>query len=193
MTTSVSESLEDRRALVTGGTKGTGAVIARRLAHAGATVLVTARSRPHDVEEKTFIAADLSSAEGADHVVAEVGARMGGVDILVNNLGGSEAPAGGFAALSEDDWARELNTNLLAAVRLDRALLPHMIALGKGAIVHVTSIQRRMPLWNGTLAYAAAPGPTGQSPTPWTPRRPTRRLRPRPPRRPSPVQAPSPR
>ncbi|MCX5315610.1 SDR family oxidoreductase [Streptomyces sp. NBC_00154] len=156
MTTSISDSLEDRRALVTGGTKGTGAAIARRLTQAGATVIVTARSRPHDVEEKTFIAADLSTAEGAAHVAAEVDARVGGVDILVNALGGSEAPAGGFAALGEDDWARELNTNLLAAVRLDRALLPHMITKGKGAIVHVTSIQRRMPLWNGTLAYAAA-------------------------------------
>ncbi|WP_328629488.1 SDR family oxidoreductase [Streptomyces sp. NBC_00353] len=156
MTTSISDSLEGRRALVTGGTKGTGAAIARRLTQAGATVIVTARSRPHDVEEKTFIAADLSTAEGAAHVAAEVDARVGGVDILVNTLGGSEAPAGGFAALGEDDWAKELNTNLLAAVRLDRALLPHMITKGKGAIVHVTSIQRRMPLWNGTLAYAAA-------------------------------------
>ncbi|MFF1353437.1 SDR family oxidoreductase [Streptomyces sp. NPDC058297] len=156
MTASISESLEGRRALVTGGTKGTGAAIARRLAQAGATVLVTARSRPEDVEEKAFIAADLSTAQGAAHVAAEVEARVGGVDILVNNLGGSEAPAGGFEALDEDDWARELNTNLLAAVRLDRALLPHMITVGKGALVHVTSIQRRMPLWNGTLAYAAA-------------------------------------
>ncbi|WP_330302153.1 MULTISPECIES: SDR family oxidoreductase [unclassified Streptomyces] len=156
MTTPISESLEGRRALVTGGTKGTGAAIARRLAQAGATVLVTARSRPDDVEEKAFITADLSTTQGAAHVAAEVDARAGGVDILVNTLGGSEAPAGGFRALGEDDWARELNTNLLAAVRLDRALLPHMIATGKGAVVHVTSIQRRMPLWNGTLAYAAA-------------------------------------
>ncbi|MFH8635417.1 SDR family oxidoreductase [Streptomyces lydicus] len=156
VTTPLSESLEGRRALVTGGTKGTGAAIARRLAQAGATVLVTARSRPDTVEEKAFITADLSTAQGAAHVAAEVDARVGGVDILVNTLGGSESPAGGFAALGEDDWARELNTNLLAAVRLDRALLPHMIATGKGVIVHVTSIQRRMPLWNGTLAYAAA-------------------------------------
>ncbi|MFF7191893.1 SDR family oxidoreductase [Streptomyces sp. NPDC008222] len=156
MPTSISESLEGRRALVTGGTKGTGAAIARRLTEAGATALVTARSRPDDVEEETFITADLSTAQGAAHVASEVDTRVGGVDILVNTLGGSEAPAGGFAALGDDDWARELNTNLLAAVRLDRALLPHMIAKGKGAVVHVTSIQRRMPLWNGTLAYAAA-------------------------------------
>ncbi|PBD00943.1 NAD(P)-dependent dehydrogenase (short-subunit alcohol dehydrogenase family) [Streptomyces sp. Ag82_O1-15] len=156
MATHPGESLEGRRALVTGGTKGSGAAIARRLVQAGATVLVTARSRPDEVEEETFIAADLSTADGAALVVGEVEARLGGVDILIHTLGGSEAPAGGFAALGEDDWARELNVNLLAAVRLDRGLLPGMIAAGKGAIVHVTSIQRRMPLWNGTLAYAAA-------------------------------------
>ncbi|MFG2480650.1 SDR family oxidoreductase [Streptomyces fagopyri] len=156
MTTPLNESLAGRRALVTGGTKGTGAAIARRLTEAGATVLVTARSRPDDVEEKAFIAADLSTADGAAEVVTAVEARLGGVDILVHTLGGSEAPAGGFAALAEDDWATELNTNLMAAVRLDRGLLPGMTEAGSGAIVHVTSIQRRMPLWNGTLAYAAA-------------------------------------
>ncbi|WP_405996034.1 SDR family oxidoreductase [Streptomyces sp. NBC_00986] len=155
-TLSISESLEGRRALVTGGTKGTGAAIAGRLSEAGATVLVTARSRPDGIDAKTFIAADLSTAQGAADVASEVDARAGGVDILVHTLGGSEAPAGGFASLGEDEWATELNTNLLAAVRLDRALVPHMIATGKGAIVHVTSIQRRLPLWNGTLAYAAA-------------------------------------
>ncbi|MFE2267694.1 SDR family oxidoreductase [Streptomyces lavendulae] len=156
MTSPVSESLEGRRALVTGGTKGTGAAIARRLAEAGAAVLVTGRSRPEEVEEETFIAADLSNADGTDRVIAEVQARLGGVDVMVHTLGGSEAPAGGFAALGEEDWAKELNVNLLAAVRLDRGLLPGMITSGRGVILHVTSIQRRMPLWNGTLAYAAA-------------------------------------
>ncbi|MFD4865456.1 SDR family oxidoreductase [Streptomyces sp. NPDC058412] len=156
MTSPVNESLEGRRALVTGGTKGTGAAIARRLAEAGADVLVTGRSRPAEVEGKTFIAADLSTADGTDRAIAEVEARLGGVDVMVHTLGGSEAPAGGFAALGEEVWAKELNVNLLAAVRLDRGLLPGMITSGRGVIVHVTSIQRRMPLWNGTLAYAAA-------------------------------------
>ncbi|MEU0182013.1 SDR family oxidoreductase [Streptomyces sp. NPDC006207] len=156
MSVAQNESLAGRRALVTGGTKGVGAAVARRLAQAGATVLVTARHEPADADPKTFIAADLTTPEGAAAVVREVIDRVGGVDVLVNNLGHSEAPAGGFAALDEDDWAKELNTNLLAAVRLDRGLLPGMIESGGGAVVHVTSIQRRMPLWNGTLAYAAA-------------------------------------
>ncbi|MFG1807878.1 SDR family oxidoreductase [Streptomyces sp. NPDC049040] len=152
----VSDSLEGRRALVTGGTKGAGAAIARRLTEAGASVLVTARRCPETPGPEDYVTADLSTAEGTSTVVSEARSRMGGVDILVNVLGGSEAPSGGFAALGEEDWARELNTNLLAAVRLDRGLLPGMIEAGKGVIVHVSSIQRRMPLWNGTLAYAAA-------------------------------------
>ncbi|MFH9960009.1 hypothetical protein [Streptomyces mirabilis] len=62
-------------------------------------------------------------------------ARLGGVDILVNTLGGSQAPAGGFAALGEDDWARELNVNLLAAVRLDRPRPPRPLTASASAIV----------------------------------------------------------
>jgi NAD(P)-dependent dehydrogenase (short-subunit alcohol dehydrogenase family) len=150
------DSLKGRRALVTGGTKGVGAAVARRLSQAGATVLVTARSRPDGIAASDIITADLAAPEGAATVVDEALRRLGGVDILVNNVGGSNAPSGGYAALTEDDWANELNVNLLAAVRLDRGLLPAMTEAGRGAIVHVSSIQRRMPLWDGTLAYAAA-------------------------------------
>jgi NAD(P)-dependent dehydrogenase (short-subunit alcohol dehydrogenase family) len=156
MQTPLPEELAGKRALVTGGTKGSGAAIARRLAQAGASVLVTGRTKPDDVDAKFFIAADSSAPEGGATIVDETIKRLGGVDILVNNVGGSDAPAGGFAALSEEVWLREINLNLLAAVRVDRGLLPGMIHNNAGAIVHVSSIQRRMPLYNGTLAYAAA-------------------------------------
>ena len=82
--------------------------------------------------------------------------RLGGVDIIVHVVGGSSAPAGGFAVLDDEEWRKELNLNLLPAVRLDRALLPGMIEQGSGVIVHVTSIQREMPLPKSTIAYAAA-------------------------------------
>ncbi len=82
--------------------------------------------------------------------------RMGGVDIIVHMLGGSSAPAGGFAALGEEDWARELSLNLMPAIRLDRELVPEMVSLGAGVVVHVTSIQHVMPLPEATTAYAAA-------------------------------------
>ncbi|MFD8338965.1 SDR family oxidoreductase [Streptomyces solisilvae] len=150
------KELVGRRALVTGGTKGTGAAVAQRLRAVGAEVTVTARSMPENHPDPgPFIAADATTPEGVAAVVEEV-AQDGGVDILVHVVGGSHAPSGGFAALTDTDWLDELNLNLLSAVRLDRGLLPGMIERGKGAIVHVTSIQRTMPLFDATLGYAAA-------------------------------------
>src|SRR5690606_26518115 len=70
--------------------------------------------------------------------------------------GGSSAPGGGFAALTDDDWHAALNGNLLCAVRLDRGLLPGMLERGSGVIIHISSIQRSLPLYESTLAYAAA-------------------------------------
>lgn len=148
--------LAGRRALVTASTQGAGAAIARRLRDHGAEVWTCARTAPAaPVDGVHFVAADLTTREGTALVVGEVEGG-GGVEILVHVLGGSRSPAGGFAALGDDDWDGELQRNLLAAVRLDRALLPRMIAAGRGAVVHISSIQRKMPLSNGTLGYAAA-------------------------------------
>lgn len=149
--------LEGRRALVTGGTRGVGAAVVEALLAAGASVTGTGRTVPErSPEQLHYIAADLTTAEGCARVVAEVLDRIGGVDILVNVLGGSSAPAGGFAALSDEQWQKELNHNLMPAVRLDRALLPSMIAQRAGVIIHVTSIQHELPLPESTTAYAAA-------------------------------------
>ena len=149
--------LADRRALVTGGTRGVGAAVVDALRGAGAQVVATARSAPaRRVEGVRFLAADLSTAEGASAVADSVLKELGGVDILVNVLGGSSAPGGGFAALDDTQWSKELDQNLMPAVRLDRALLPSMIAQRSGVIIHVTSIQRVLPLPESTIAYAAA-------------------------------------
>jgi NAD(P)-dependent dehydrogenase (short-subunit alcohol dehydrogenase family) len=147
--------LRGRRALVTGGTKGVGRAVAARLRELGAKVLTTARSSPQAGNDM-FVAADAATPEGCAEIVDAVRSRLGGVDILVHVVGGSSAPAGGFAVLDDEEWQKELNLNLLPAVRLDRALLPAMIAQGSGVIVHVTSIQRQMPLPKSTIAYAAA-------------------------------------
>jgi NAD(P)-dependent dehydrogenase (short-subunit alcohol dehydrogenase family) len=149
--------LEGKRALVTGGTRGgTGAAVVERLREDGARVLTTARSRPDDVAEDLFVAAEMTTEEGCADVAQAVRERLGGIDILVHVVGGSSAPAGGFAALDDAEWRKALDFNLFPAVRLDRALLPLMIAQGSGVIVHVTSIQDRLPLCKATLAYAAA-------------------------------------
>lgn len=146
-----------KRALVTGGTKGMGEAIAQRLALGGATVITTARSAPPELQNsELFIQADIGTAAGTEKVTREVMSRFGGVDILVNNVGGSTAPAGGFAALTDAHWEQTLNVNLLSAVRLDRGLLPGMLERSSGVIIHISSIQRRLPLYDATLAYAAA-------------------------------------
>src|SRR5437879_13894784 len=94
-----------KRVLVTGGTKGMGEAIVRRLAAGGATVATTARSPlPEGQAVSLFVQADISTRDGVDKVVREVLARLGGVDILVNNVGGSSAPSGGLLALSDADW-----------------------------------------------------------------------------------------
>lgn len=149
--------LSGKTALITGGTKGTGAAIAKRLINDGAKVIVTARTIPEATDPLIhFIQADLKNPNGAYHVIEKVLLNFGGVDILVNNVGGSESPAGGFAALTDEMWLGELNMNLLTAVRLDRGLLPAMLEKGNGIIVHISSIQRSMPLFDSTLAYAAS-------------------------------------
>ncbi len=148
--------LNGRRALVTGGTKGIGEAVAARLREEGVAVLTTARRRPNGLSDDLFVAADITTAEGCATVTNAVNARLGGIDIIAHVVGGSSAPAGGFAVLDDGEWQRALDLNLFPAVRLDRALLPMMLEQGSGVIIHVTSIQRQLPLPDATIAYAAA-------------------------------------
>lgn len=149
-------TLQGRRALITGGTMGAGAAIVALFKELGARVLTTARTRPLDFAGAAFVAADLTTRNGVQSVVDAVERELGGLDILVNVLGGSSAPSGGFAALTDAEWDKEFDLNFFPAVRLDRALIPGMLAQGSGVVIHVTSIQNRLPLARATTAYAAA-------------------------------------
>ena len=153
----VSETSEfkGKRILVTGGTRGIGKAIVGRLNRGGGRVITTGRKQASN-ESDGFIQADVSTRAGVDELVAAIVNRFGGLDILVHNVGGSAARGGGAMALSDDDWQQALDLNLLAAVRLDRAFLPSMIEQGSGVIIHISSIQRTLPLHDATLAYAAA-------------------------------------
>src|SRR6185295_9420608 len=86
--------LSGKRVLVTGGTQGIGEAIVQRLRQAGAKVITTARSIANNLESQDlFIPADLTTKDGIQTVVKGVLARIGGLDILINNVGGSSAPS----------------------------------------------------------------------------------------------------
>lgn len=149
--------LSGMRALVTGGARGVGAAVVQSLAEANAHVVAVARSLPQQPADNVrYIAADLTTAEGVRRASESALQHLGGIDILVNVVGGSSAPSGGFAVLDDAEWTKELDLNLMSAVRLDRALLPLMIEQRAGVVIHVTSIQNVLPLPDATIAYAAA-------------------------------------
>lgn len=145
-----------KRVLITGGTKGLGRAAVERFLAGGARVITSARSNPDPLDGVEFVEGDLTTAKGGEAFAQAALERLGGIDIVAHVLGGSAAPGGGFVALTEEHWLSELNLNLLAAVRLDRLLIPQMIERGAGAVVHVTSIQSVLPLPDATTAYAAA-------------------------------------
>lgn len=148
---------EGQKILVTGGTKGIGAAIVTRLIEGGAQVITTARGVPvKKLDKVIYIQADVSTPEGCAAVASQVSQRWKHADGIVHVVGGSVAPAGGFAVLDDQEWDTAIRQNLMAAVRLDHALLPAMLENGKGGIIHVTSIQRSLPLYESTIAYAAA-------------------------------------
>jgi NAD(P)-dependent dehydrogenase (short-subunit alcohol dehydrogenase family) len=147
---------EGKRVVITGGTKGIGAAVAARLGAAGARVVTAARTEPGDKSMPArFVRADVSTSNGVRALSERALDLLGGVDIVVHSVGGSSAPPGGVLALTDADWQADIDLNLFAAVRLDRALLPAMLEQRSGVIIHISSIQRRLPL-NSTIAYAAA-------------------------------------
>jgi len=146
-----------KRILVTGGTSGMGEAFVRRLTAGGGSVATTARTPlPDGQEPKLFVQADVGTAAGVQTVVDRLLSDWGGIDILVDSVGGSVAPSGGFYVLSDPDWQKAFDLNLMAAVRFDRALVPGMIERRAGVVIHIVSIQHKAPLYDATLAYASA-------------------------------------
>lgn len=142
------------RVLVTGGTKGIGQAIAARFVAAGAEVVVAARNVP-DAAVGRFIQADVGSAVGPQRLADETVALLGGIDILIDNAGAQTRAIGGVLTMTDDGWLNDISGTLMSAVRLDRALLPHMIEQRRGSIIHMGSNAARWPQ-PAALAYAAA-------------------------------------
>jgi NAD(P)-dependent dehydrogenase (short-subunit alcohol dehydrogenase family) len=138
------DDLAGRRALVTGGTRGMGEAVADALAARHARVVVAARTDPGDWPVPV-IEADLAQPGGPELAARQAAAMLGGLDIVVHCAGASFPRSGGALALADEDWMRSLNTNLMSAVRLDRAVLPGMVRQGAGSVVHVSSLQWKRP------------------------------------------------
>lgn len=131
--------LAGKRAVVTGGSRGIGAAVVRRLLDAGAEVLTTARSRASTVPQgAAFVAADVRTRAGAEAVAEAAHEVLGGVDILVGNAGGAR-PFRHARDIPDEEWQEQLDLNFLASVRLDSLLTPGMRERRSGAVVHVST------------------------------------------------------
>ncbi|HYX83437.1 MAG TPA: SDR family oxidoreductase [Gaiellales bacterium] len=137
--------LDGIRALVTGGSAGIGLAVARRLAEDGARVAIASREPTRAAAEvgAAAIAADLATPEGPAAAVAGAAATLGGLDVLVNNLGVSRIAA--WNELADEDWQRAWDVNVMSAVRAIRAALPHLRESEDAAIVNVSSTAGKRP------------------------------------------------
>ena len=145
--------LENKVAIVTGGTQGIGKATALRLAKEGAGVVIAARSKERldSVAREITTAggraaavqADVSRAQDCGRLVSEAVRAFGRLDILVNNAGTSAT--GDFEAVSDETWQADLDLKLFAAIRLARLAIPHMKKQGGGRIINITNIGAKQP------------------------------------------------
>jgi 3-oxoacyl-[acyl-carrier protein] reductase len=134
--------LRDRACLVTGSSEGIGRETARLLAAEGARVATCARGEAPGVGEALHVRADLSQPGEPERAVAESAAALGGLQVLVNNVG--VARQAKFEEVPDDEWDAYWQVNVMSYVRASRAALPHLRA-GGGAIVNVSSTAGKRP------------------------------------------------
>ena len=143
--------LSGKRALITGASKGIGLAVARALAQEGVRVVGGARrpsvelSSPAEQYPVHYVPVDLATADGPAHLVSEALATLGGLDILVNNVGAAQTRVDGFLSVTDEDWTQSLNLTFLAAVRTTRAVLPNLLKQKSGTIVSICSVNAFLP------------------------------------------------
>jgi NAD(P)-dependent dehydrogenase (short-subunit alcohol dehydrogenase family) len=141
--------LTGKTAVVTGASNGIGLAIAETLSAAGARVAGAARTVTGGLKNAAAVtvSADLSTRDGASALVDTALTELGGIDILVNNVGGGDPDRlaiGGFLDSTDDQWRHFLDVNLFSAIWTTRAALPSLLDR-RGAIVNISSINSRLP------------------------------------------------
>jgi NAD(P)-dependent dehydrogenase (short-subunit alcohol dehydrogenase family) len=138
--------LGGKTALVTGASRGIGLATTRSLLAEGVKVVAGARKVDGELGELPVetIAVDLGTRDGPGRFVDEALARVGGFDILVNNVGLVHPRPGGFTSVTDDDWLETLTLDLMSAVRTTRAAVP-MLVERSGVIVTVCSVNATLP------------------------------------------------
>lgn len=151
--------LNGKTALVTGASRGIGLAVAEALAAEGVRVVGAARTITPQLEKvaAATVSADLSTQEGAVRIVDEAVRAVGGIDLLVNNVGGGDADRmaiGGFLDIPVEQWGEIFDLNLFSAVWTTKAALPGIVER-RGAIVNVSSVNGRVPT-GAPIGYAEA-------------------------------------
>jgi 3-oxoacyl-[acyl-carrier protein] reductase len=166
--------LSGKCALVCAASKGLGKAAALALAQAGARVAICARGRePLEAAADEIraaggsfvmpIVADVGRAEDVQRLVASASTELGAIDVLVTNTGGP--PSGRFESIPDGDWIASFDSIVMSAVRLCRAVIPHMRQRGGGRIIHVTSVSVKQPIEGLVLSNALRAAVTGLSRT----------------------------
>ncbi|BBZ38960.1 SDR family NAD(P)-dependent oxidoreductase [Mycobacterium conspicuum] len=149
-----------KTAVVTGASKGIGLAVTEALVAAGAHVVAGSRTpgkqlpRLEEGGRVSFVSVDLTRPGAAEELIAAA-ARRGGIDVLINNVGGATPRRPGLAGISDDEWRASWELNLMGVVRPTRAALPEIERRGGGSIVMVSSINAYLPTPNA-YDYCAA-------------------------------------
>jgi NAD(P)-dependent dehydrogenase (short-subunit alcohol dehydrogenase family) len=150
--------LSGKVAVVTGASKGIGLAVAQELAAEGAKVVAGARHPEPlaDIDGVVPLAVDLADPAGPEELVGHAVDVLGGVDVLVNNVGAVQVRLDGFLSLTDADFEKSLQLNFFAALRATRAATRHMAERGSGAIVNVASVNAFFEPDGGVIDYGAA-------------------------------------
>lgn len=153
--------LAGRTAVVTGGSRGIGLEVVRALVSEGMTVAAGALDGSPELRELAdesdvlIVLDDLTTASGCQALVDQAVARYGGIDLLVNNVGGVRPRTQGFVEVTDADWQWAFDVNLFSAVRASRAAVPHLIRRAPSSIVTICSVNAALPD-PGVIDYSAA-------------------------------------